>query len=362
MSEFRVIDGDGHVTESNDGLFEFVEGPRKGSISGTLVSPFPWLDGAHALTDPKRHVATDARRWRDFMDYCGIAEAVVFPTAGLACGLIMDPGWAATVSRAYNRWVHASHLAPEPRLHAVALLPHQDVSAAVEELRYAVTELGMVGGMLCSVTWDARPYGNSEFEPIYAEAQRLDVPIVFHGGSSYGLGLDKLRRPFEGQALWHPIPLLIHATTMIYSGIFERYPTLRVGFFEAGSTWVPYLSDRLDYFHHVLSESHDRPVPFAEQPSKTFSKGNIFVTCEAGERYLPMALEALGPKQLLYASDYPHEASWEEYPEDLKAIAGRSDVSEDVRRAILHDSAVRLYHLSEASGTAQPAVASCTIA
>lgn len=83
-----VIDGDRHIIESNDGIYDFIEGGERGPLSGTLVSPFPWLDGRHSLVDPKRWAATDAKRWRDFMDYAGIDEAVVFPTAALAHGLI----------------------------------------------------------------------------------------------------------------------------------------------------------------------------------------------------------------------------------------------------------------------------------
>ncbi|WP_448506643.1 hypothetical protein [Immundisolibacter sp.] len=50
--------------------------------------------------------------------------------------------------RADNRWLHATHLASDPRLHAVALLPAQDIPAAVQELRTTVNELGLVGDLL----------------------------------------------------------------------------------------------------------------------------------------------------------------------------------------------------------------------
>ena len=151
MADIPVIDGDGHVSESFQGLYDFLDGPLRGNtIAGSAVSPLPWLDGRHTLVDPKRWAATDAQRLGEFMDYAHIDEAVVFPTAGLSHGLIYDPEWSAQIARAYNRWLHATHLAPEPRLHAPALIPTQDVSAAVAEFRYAVTELGIVGGMLPS--------------------------------------------------------------------------------------------------------------------------------------------------------------------------------------------------------------------
>src|SRR5207249_7409858 len=102
------------------------------------------------------------------------------PTSALGHGEIRDPDWACASARAYNRWVHKTYCQVSPRLRAVALLPMQDPAAAAAELRYGVNELGMVGGMLCAGNSRNQPYGHSDFDPVWAEAERLDVPLALH--------------------------------------------------------------------------------------------------------------------------------------------------------------------------------------
>ena len=77
MPNDPIIDADGHVIESHEGLYDFLDGPLKGArLAGTMVSPLPWLDGWHTLVDPVRWKATDGRRWGEFLDATGIAMSV----------------------------------------------------------------------------------------------------------------------------------------------------------------------------------------------------------------------------------------------------------------------------------------------
>ncbi|MEK7215213.1 MAG: amidohydrolase family protein, partial [Chloroflexota bacterium] len=329
--------------------YDFLEGMPKHGLRDTCVSPLPWLDGRHALVDTVRWTATSGKVWGDFMDYAGIDQAVIYPSSGLALGLIQITDYAINVARAYNRWLHASHLQPEPRLRAPALLPLQDPTAAAEELRFAVEQLGMVGGMLCSVTWNMKPLGEPEFEPIYAEAERLDVPLILHGGTTQGLGLDMLRRWPAAHALEHPLPLFIHLTSMVYEGVFDRHPNLRVGLFEAGTGWLPFMMDRLDYDAHALGKNDPAISKLRRKPS-AYIQDHIYVTCEPGERFLPLIAQAIGEDKIMYASDFPHELEYEDYPEDIEELAERADLSETARRNILGTTAAAFYKLS--AGTA----------
>lgn len=346
MPNQTVIDADGHVIESFEGLYDFLDGPFQGAkLGNTAISPLPWIDGWHTLVDPQRWAATDAKQWGRFMDATGIKASVLYPTAGLAHGIIENPDWAAQVARAYNRWLHATHLEPESRLHAVALLPAQDVSAAVEELRYSVTELGMCGGMLPSVTHLNTLYGDPLFDPIFAEAEKLNVPIVLHGGSNHGLGLEKMK-PFGGtMPLHHPLALLLHFNAMMYSGTFERFPNLKVGFFEAGSSWAAYMSDRLDYMFGVFKGIDPNYLEAKKPPSEILASGKIYVTCEPNEKFLDAGLRAVGEANVLYASDYPHELEYEEYVAELNKLLARTDIEEKVLENIVGKGCLEFYGL-----------------
>ncbi len=342
-----IIDADGHVIEDFDGLYDFLEGPIKGArLAGSMVSPLPWLDGWHALTDPLRWQATDARRWGEFLDATGIQASVLFPTAGLGHGIIENPDWAVRIARAYNRWLHATHLEPDARLKAVALLPVQDIPAAVEELRTTVTELGFVAALLPSVSHLGVTYGDPRFDPIFAEAQRLDVPVVLHGGSNHGLDVLQMLKPFGGtMPLHHPLPLLIHLNAMLYGGTFERFPTLRAGFFEAGSSWIAYMSDRLQYMYGVFKGLAPQMLAANRSPQEVLAEGRIYVTCEPNERFLDAGLRAVGDNNVLYASDFPHELEYEEYARELAKLLGRTDIARPVLDNIVGKSAARFYGL-----------------
>ena len=124
--------------------------------------------------------------------------------------------------------------------------PVHDVGAAVKEMRRVKQDLGMPVAMLPSVTNLRKGYGHESFFPIYEEACRLDMPLAVHGAPSRGLGFDFLDTFVEVHALEHPLPLMIQLTNMIFQGVFELYPNLRVAYLEAGCGWIPFMMDRLD--------------------------------------------------------------------------------------------------------------------
>ncbi len=140
----RIVDADGHVRERDEVLCDYLEGRYKGMLHDPTHCFFPSISSStFALRDPAVHdiksVYTDGEAWLSALDELGIEQTVLYPTAGLGHGQIRDPNWACALARAYNRWVYDCYCRVSPRLRAVALLPMQDVSAAVEELRYAVT-------------------------------------------------------------------------------------------------------------------------------------------------------------------------------------------------------------------------------
>ena len=340
--QWRVIDGDGHIIENPAEIVQFLDAPYTGL--DTVFSLFPSLDGR--VRGRYGFKPTTLQIWRDCLEGTGIDEAVIYPTLGLSIGLIQDLEWAAVLARAYNRWLAETYLAPEPRLRGVALLPSQDVSAAVEELERAAALPGMVCGLLPSVTYFKMPLGDERFEPLWAAAERLGMPIAIHGGPQAGLDLEALPRQIEAHTAAHPFPLMIQFISMIYNGVFHRHPRLHVAYLEAGAGWVPYLMDRMDY----EAEARPQEWAFAEPPSAVIRGGRIFVSFEPEERVLPAVIDMLGAGQILYASDFPHElgSGYDAYTEDLEEFTERPDVSDEAKRLILADNALRFYRVPAA--------------
>jgi len=344
MSETRVIDADGHVMELDEQLWEYMGPPYKHGQWHRSYAFFPSLDGfTRAITNGGGTTGPDAGEWLRFLDECAIEQTVLYPTLGLAHGFIQDVEWGIALARAYNDWLHGTFLRQSPRLQGVALLPVQDVDAAARELARAVDELGMVGAVLPALTTDGRPYGHDAFHPLWEEAQRLDVPVALHGGTTAQLGLDRMTSFISAHAVEHLFAQARQLSSMVLDGVFELYPRLRVAFLESGVGWVPFMMDRLD-------EEYERKGRWAprlrKRPSEYVANGNIYFSIEVEERALPLAIECLGPDVLLWASDFPHERVREGFAGDLPTLAERADVTDDVKRRMLWDNPRRFYRLA----------------
>lgn len=341
-----VFDADGHVFESDRELYEFLEPPFRGRETVLGFPFFPTMDGfqrgaIHARMGLHARHATSAASWLAFLDGAGLAATVLYPSLGVTVGAIRDPDWAVAVARAYNAWLHAHYLSHSPRLRGMALLPLQDVPAAVEELRHAVGTLGMAGGVLPG-TGLARPLGDAGYDPLYAEAERLGCALAVHAGPAQGLGLDGLDAYGQVHVLSHPVAQMRQLVSLVMNGVFDRFPRLRVAFLEGGAGWVPFLCDRMDRSYAV------RRLPeytggSRETPSWYVRHCNLFFGVDLHEQTLAQTAAAIGAEHLLFCSDFPHEVTLERCREEVAALRAEASLTPAARCALLHDNAHRLY-------------------
>jgi uncharacterized protein len=348
-TRFRVIDGDGHCIERDDELAEYayyLGQPVKGR-SGVGVMPFfPSLDGWFRVMSDKLSEG-DAKSWQSFMADTGIQMTFLYPTSGLAFGLVQDRDWAIGLARAYNDWLYHRYMQVDGRFKGLALIPIQDVPAAVEELRRAVTELGMPGAVLPAATGLGKAYGHQDFHPIYEEAQRLNCVLACHGAPSKGWGFDFFDTFIKTHALEHPFSQMLQLTSMVLDGVFELFPNLRVAFLEAGVGWVPYMMDRLDEEYECRAK---RWAPLlSKKPSEYMRGGNIYYSCEVDEKTLPYAIELIGEDNIFFPSDYPHERDRQDFLGDIPEFVERTDVSDRAKEKILFHNALRFYNVPESA-------------
>jgi len=277
-------------------------------------------------------------QWLQFLDKTGMAHSVLFPTQGLAFGQTALPDWALGYAKAYNDWLHEKYLRRSSRLKGMALIPLQDVSSAVIELRRAVEDLGMVGAMLPS-NGSIRHLGAKEFWPVYETAQALDCALAVHGGCYGNLGFDSYTVFPATRALGMPFPLAIAATGMIVDGVFDAFPDLRIGFLEGGTAWIPLVIDRL------ARELEYGGLRIKRTPEEYFRCGRIYVGCEGNEKALAYAIERVGPEPFMFASDFPHEISLSNCMEEINEIIERNDLRQEHKAAILSENARRFYKI-----------------
>jgi len=340
----QVVDTDGHIFERDQDIFEYMEPPYRGRREMLTLPFFPTLDGfqrmARRVGDGRPYVIgpDDPKSWLEVLDREGIDRAVIFPTAGLAEGFIQDPEWAVVVCRAYNNMMAERYIKFNRRLNAVALLPLQDIQEAARELRRAVKELRMVGGILAPVGF-SKPLGDFYFDPLYEEAQNLGCPLCIHGAPSRGLGFDFFRSLIEARTLSHPFAQMIHLTSLVLEGVLERFPRLKFVSLEAGCEWIPFLMDRLDM--EYKNRAHQAPL-LKKAPSEYMRCGQIYYHTELWEKMLPQAIERIGEDLFLYASDYPHEP---DLAEAIRDFEQRKDLKDSAKRKILSDNGKRFYNM-----------------
>ena len=277
------------------------------------------------LTDP-------LARLRD-MDKIGVDVQVIYPTLFLVY-LTDDAQLETALCRAYNRFIAEACSKAADRLKWVAIPPLRDVKAACGEIQWA-KEHGAVGvffrGMEGNLTLD-----NPHFFPVYAEAERLDLPICIHtgSGSRYLMQLFDVER---NHTFAHNRVLPVVAfRDLIANRIPEQFPSLRFGFIEAAASWVPYMI-------HVLRRSVRADLKH-KNPQDLFAEYRIWVACEADEE-LPHLIKYIGEDHIVIGSDYGHNDPSKE-PEFVKNMRARDDVDPAVIEKILCQNPRRLYGLS----------------
>ncbi|HTN71349.1 MAG TPA: amidohydrolase family protein, partial [Methylomirabilota bacterium] len=242
----QIIDADGHINDHACGE-DIAKYMPKGNQMAHLFPEFDHLHFRYLKQNRRATGNPTPDDWMRFLDKTGISWTVLYPTAGLAVGRIMAGEWAVVACKAYNTWLYERFLSKSAKLKGVALLPFQNVDAAVLELRRGVKEFGMLGGMLPSNGEAIQGHlGNKIYWPIYEEAERLGCALAVHVGCLHHMGLDSFSIYYPAHALGHPFSLMIQAAAMLAHGVFQRFPNLRVAFLEGGATWVPFMMDRLD--------------------------------------------------------------------------------------------------------------------
>lgn len=251
------------------------------------------------------------------MDREGLDLAVLYPSRGLfVLGLDsvdsigadgLEPEYASAIARAYNDWLaeFCSH-APD-RMYGAAMVAPHDVEGAVLEARRCVEELGFKAVYMTPGTVNRRPWHHEAYDPLWAEIERLDVPLAFHGGGQTYLTPDFSLQVLDKLMMWHTFnqPLAIQFVTVCLTagGVLERFPNLRVALLEGNCSWAPWLLHRLD--EHYEWTGWYEATDLTMKPSDYFRR-NCYLSVEADEDTAVQFVDWFGTDNLVFSTDYPH--------------------------------------------------------
>ena len=250
--------------------------------------------------------------------------------------------------RAYNEWQLEFCAGGSGRLFGHAVIPTTGVADAVAELEWA---LGRgYRGVLVSTFPSGRVEPSGDDDPFWARAAEAGIPVALHIGSFHADGPVKERR-FEPEAVLprasisksgaNTVPLVAR---LVFSGLFERLPALRVLLVEANIGWIPAMLEQTDDMflrYRWFTETAGR---LPTMPSRVFHR-NFWATFMVDTVGMELR-HRLNVDHLMWSTDYPHTGTdWPNSRTTIERVFAGVPVDEVHR--MLHDNCKRLYGLDE---------------
>ena len=334
VEEHQVIAGIGLI--SNAGArFEAPE---------TISSQGRFEDVHQGGYDPAQHLQD--------MQLDGVAGEVLYPSQGLFYFKVADTQLMSAIFRAYNDWLAEFCRTDPERLKGIAMINLDDVQDGIKELE-RTAKMGFAGAMITEYPLEDRRYDQPEYEPFWAAAQSLDMPLSLHTatrrqGKIRGAGERTLRdASSRATKVFYPATSMCD---MIFAGVFERYPKLKLAIVEFELAWVPHLLSSMDYTYRERHEEALYRFKDGWRPSD-FVHRNVFLSFQEDEVGIRLR-DIIGVDNMMWGSDYPHSEST--FPQSRQILAQiLAGVPEDECAKIVGGNTARLYHFDPARITLQ---------
>jgi predicted TIM-barrel fold metal-dependent hydrolase len=269
-----------------------------------------------------------------------------------------DLDLAYGTARAHNRGM-VEFCAADPRLLPSCYVPLVDFDRAA-----AMADEALADGAAALLVASGCPPGHSPshlgLDPVWARAQEAGVPVVFHVGGTGDLidpayfrnglpvppdfhGGEENFRSVDYMGI--PGPPAQTLATMIFDGVFERFPELRLGVIEQGAIWVPSWMRQMESAFEAFARHEERLRALSLRPSDYVRRQLRFTPYPTDD--VGWITEQAGPEVCLFSSDYPHVEGGRRPLERFEASLG--DASDEVRQRFYCDNFLDLMGRSAAA-------------
>jgi predicted TIM-barrel fold metal-dependent hydrolase len=339
------------VTRTADGdLWLFDGGARERHVGLMAAAGASWLDfrpSGLTYEDVRPGFYEPRARLAD-MDADGVWAQLLYPSVCEEGARMFGDDRALQLAcvRAYNEWQLEFCAGGEGRLFGHAVIPASGVRDAVAELEWAL-ERGY-RGVLISTFPSGAVEPSAEDDAFWARAEEAGVPVALHIGSFHADGPVKKRR-FEPLAVLpraatskagaNTVPLVAR---MIFSGLFERFPSLNALLVEANIGWIPAMLEQTDDMFLRYRWFTGTADSLPTLPSRVFHR-NFWVTFMIDTVGIELR-HRLNVDHLMWSTDYPHTGT--DWPNSRVTIERTlRGVERETVWKVLHGNAKALYRL-----------------
>jgi predicted TIM-barrel fold metal-dependent hydrolase len=306
----------------------------------------------------------DAKARVEDMDQSGVLASLCFPTLPRFCGQLFmeasDREFGFQCLQIYNDWLVEEWCGAAPgRYIPLMLIPMWDPQLAVKEME----RMAARGVTSFAFSENPEPLGlptihdaDHYWEPVMAAANELGMVASMHVGSSSTLPAICKDAPFMANLTWGASRTSGTMLSWIFSGLFQRYPNLKIALSEGEIGWAPYFLERAEqvldkqrywvsrgtkFMGHAGNEADLDTLDIRE------SFRNHIYGCIIEDRHAIKSLDEIGEDNVMCETDYPHsDSTWPNCIDVARDTM--KDLPENVQYKLLRGNAERLYRFTPA--------------
>ena len=333
---FPIISADSHITEAPNTYLDYIDAKWRDKaphiVDGGERGDIYVIDGMKSTVSmglvaaagkKPEELTLKGTRFEDLhrggwdpearmadQDTDGVSAEVIYPTVGMVVTNHPDFEYKKACFDAYNRWLAEYCGAHPDRLLGCGQTAMRTPEEGVADL-HAIKAAGLRGVMMPNVP-GLEDYDSEIYNPVWETAIELALPLSFH--------IVPARDPnLRGSRLNGFLSIIRQNQdiigTMIFGGVFERFPQLRVVCVEADAGWVPHYMYRMDHGYERHRNWMAPGVELSKMPSEYFSE-HIYTTFQ--DDYVAFrSADQMNWRRLLWASDFPHSDSTWPWSQDV---------------------------------------------
>jgi len=349
--DFWVYDGKKYPSSG----LSAVAGKSKEEFS---PEPLPYSEMRPGCYDPKARI--------EDMNRAGILASLCFPTITRFCGQLFmeasDREFGFVCLQAYNDWMIEEWCGAAPgRYIPLVLIPMWDPQLAARELERCAAK----GATTFAFSENPEPLGlptihdpSRYWDPVMAAANDLEMVVSMHVGSSSQVPKIASDTPFLANLTWGAMRTSGTMLSWLFSGMFQRFPKLKIALSEGEVGWMPYYLERAE---QVLDKQRywvQRGARFMDHAGadavdldtldvRATFREHIF-GCFIEDRHGIASLDEIGEDNIMCETDYPHsDSTWPNCIQVVKNLIGH--LPPETQYKILRGNAERLYRFTPAT-------------